>query len=67
MTPLLITPYDLFYWTSDKYHIDTTIQGVVFLLRNLLAVFGCLMCRSDVYKPRRWFGFRISRKTDAEQ
>ena len=47
MTPLLITPYDLFYGTSDKYHIDTLYRAL-FLLRNLLAVVECFRCRSEV-------------------
>jgi hypothetical protein len=47
VTPLLITPYDLFYGTSDKYHIDT-LYRVVFSLRNLLAVVKCFRCRSEV-------------------
>lgn len=45
--PLLITPYDLFYGTSDKYHIDI-LYRVLFLLRNLLAVVECFRCRSEV-------------------
>jgi hypothetical protein len=45
--PLLITPYDLFYGTSNKYHIDT-IYRVLFLSRNLLAVVECFRRRSEV-------------------
>jgi hypothetical protein len=48
VTPLLITRYDLFYGTSNKYHIDI-LYMVLFLLRNLLAVVGCFRCPSDVY------------------
>jgi len=47
VTPLLITPYDLFYGTSDKYHIDT-LYRVLFLLRNLLAVVECFRCHTEV-------------------
>jgi len=47
VTPLLITLYDLFYGTSDKFHIDT-LYRVLFLLRNLLAVVECFRRRSEV-------------------
>jgi len=47
VTPLLITPYDLFYGTSNKYHIDT-LYRVLFLLRNLFAVVECFRCHSEV-------------------
>jgi hypothetical protein len=50
VTPLLITPHDLFYGPGDKYHIDV-LYRVLFLLRHLLAVVMCFRCRSEILKP----------------